>query len=85
MSQVCAPSTSPQTLTQRWQRTQRLWSFTKRSCEASTGSFGWRYGTVRCVTPRSWARFCSSQWPFETQTAQTWFRSEKRSSTIVLR
>ena len=37
-SQVCAPSISSQTRTQRVQRMQRLWSTTKRSCEASTGS-----------------------------------------------
>src|SRR5581483_10495530 len=35
-SQVCAPSTSSQTRTQRVQRMQRLWSITKRSCDAST-------------------------------------------------
>ena len=41
-SQMCAPSISAQTRTQRVQRMQRLWSRVKRSCEASTVSPGLR-------------------------------------------
>ena len=39
-SQVCAPSISSHTRTQRVQRMQRLWSCTKRSCVASTVQLG---------------------------------------------
>ena len=70
-SQVCAPSISSQTRTQRVHRMQRLWSTTKRSWRgvhrqvADTGR-----GSGRGSCPASAPCVCSSQWPLATQTEQ---------------
>ena len=48
-SQVCAPSTSSQTRTQRWQSTQRLLSRAKRGCEASISRAGHLVGEAHVV------------------------------------
>ena len=35
--------------------------------------------------PCEYASVCNSQWPLDTHTAQTWFRSAKSSSKIMRR
>ena len=37
------------------------------------------------MTPCSWASVCSSQWPDDTHTAHTWFRSDSSSSSAIFR
>ena len=49
-SQVCAPSISSQTRTQRRHRMQRLWSRVNRRCVASTSTLGLIRGRSKWVT-----------------------------------
>ena len=81
-SQVCAPSISSQTRTQRVQRMQRLWSSGKqvvRGVDAALRDSGRAARRGSC--PGSAPCACSSQWPLETQTEQMWLRSAKSSSS----